>query len=115
MISAWPEGPREWSPRMKFCLRVIEKIRRTLPAKLFVEESRWLKVGEVRSYTAFKEGVKESQTAKVVLLVKLNETVEDVSITSNGRISMGVMIAQLLNGHIRGYEYLGKEPFWENV
>lgn len=116
----YPYGPRDWSPRMDFAIRMIERIRKVIPKELLIEEgfvhmeggfaSRV--VDNVYSYNVKHNEVFVHERQKVMFLVKLGKTVEEVCLTSRGGISMGTMVIQLLDGILPGYEYLGeKNPF----
>lgn len=113
-------GPRDWSPRLDWSTRMIERIRKALPKELLIEEGSVRMeegfnspvVGGVYSHNIYRNGVFVPERHKVMFLVKFGNTVEEVCLTDDGAISMGTMVTQLLDGLIKGYEHLGaKNPF----
>ena len=117
----FPDGPRDWSPRMDWPLRMIERIRAVIPKEMLIEEGAVLnpygfmthEVGQIYNYAHFEDGVKvRSQNYKVMFLVKFKQEVEEVCLGDKGAITLGVSVSQLLDGLLPGYEYMGDiNPF----
>ena len=121
---SFPDGPRDWCPRMEWSRDMIERIRAVIPKEMLVE-SGYVRiggengfpsrvVGQVYSYLKVLEGPLglKSETCKVMFLVKFTHDVEDVSLGKNGSIHLGVGVSQLLEGLRPGYEYMADiNPF----
>jgi hypothetical protein len=100
---------------------MIERIRAVLPKELLIEEGcvntaegfPSPTVGQIYSFRRLVDGkAVQDEDFKVMFLVKYRRQVEDVSLGRGGSINMGVMVQQLLDGLLPGYEHLGeKNPF----
>lgn len=126
MTKTWPDGPREWSPRLAQALRDVEKLRQLIPPSLIVEEHEHWKVGGIVPIE--ENGVKS--LCKFALLVKLPQPfnleglvppwkgiIEDLGIVwlySDGFVYVDRQIYYLLTGQIKGYEHLAGRWPWEN-
>lgn len=133
MPPVWPEGPRDWSPRLSKALRKADVLRTLIPSELIVEVdpngSREITGNPRKLGRLIVNGTSAnlSETyahipgvlGKVAFLVMLDkpearalEGLSMVWILSNGHLAMGRGIVSLLEGKIPGYEHLaGQWPF----
>jgi len=97
---------------MEWCIRMIERIRAAIPKELLIEEGFARGHGGFASPAVGHMVVHSDVCYKIKFLVKLGDTVEPVGLGENGSVMVGVMVSQLLDGLIKGYEHLGeKNPF----
>jgi hypothetical protein len=107
MSNSWPDGPRDWSPRMTQALKDLEKVRSVIPKELIVEHAGLFVTGQ--TYDLETPGGK---LARVALSVKIGETFDRIWLYSNGHLYVGMEIMMLLNGHLKGFEHLSGRWPW---
>lgn len=109
-LKAWPDGPREWSPRMKQALEDIKKLRSAIPPELIVERGNLFETGGT-----FMSSI-DNELTRVALVVKVGQRMVDefdrVWLHASGRIFVGPWIHHLLNGYLEGYEHLAGRWPW---
>jgi hypothetical protein len=111
----WPDGPREWSPRMNKSLKCIDAIKRAVPPELVVERWKDWITGET-----FPVLSRKAQYGKVVLMLHFtrppfNGRLSRVWLYSDGSLVVGRLTWMLLNGKMLGYEHLkGRWPWQES-
>lgn len=125
---SWPEGPRDWSPRLAQALREVEKLRPLIPAELIVEKLGYWNTGTV--IPCNYNGV--SLLSKITIIVKIpwgNTKKIDLSpsykgpfeekgvvhVYSDGFVHVDIEIYYLLTGQIKGYEYLAGRWPWADI
>ena len=128
-MSEWPEGPRDWSPRLAQALREVEKLRPLIPAHLIVEQAGYYRVGNVIPVKYnnvdllckhfMLVAVPYGKVDRAKLSPTCNDPFQDVGIVhvySDGFVHIDIEIYYLLTGQIGGYEHLkGSWPwadFW---
>jgi hypothetical protein len=103
----FPEGPREWSPRMKVALGAVEKIRSLIPPELLVDRSSMYEVGQT-----YHVNTSFGKLAKVMLIMKAGEYTNQVWLYSGGHLYVGIEVVMLLRGELKGFEQLvGRWPW----
>lgn len=95
----WPEGPRDWCPRMNRAFKDFDKICAVIPPELITAKLMFWSGGDAVATIAVKVGKK-----KPVL--------DQVWLRFDGRLVIGRLIMKLLQGQIEGFEYLAGRWPW---
>lgn len=126
-MSEWPNGPRDWSPRLAQAMREVAKLRPLIPAELIAEKLGFWNTGTVIPLRYNGEDL----LSMIDLLVKVpflntdisklrptyNGAVQEIGIVhiySDGFVHVDLEIYYLLTGQIKGYEHLAGRWPWED-
>lgn len=112
MEACWPEGPRDWSPRITWALREAARLRTMLPQDLLTEEEGFWETG--KTYLVAADGNLMLATIAVMIqpLSRLQHHPDRVWVYPNGFVYVDEAIYRLLTGKIEGYEaFKGRWPW----
>lgn len=105
-------GPREWSPRQRIAEKHVVALKAVIPPEMLVEEGAGHHVGD----QVYLASLTDQRSAKIALIVRIDNTYEHVHVCSTGRIFIDHGIRMLLSGLNIHYPHLaGRWPWPDNL